>query len=183
MGGTDKVALRLDGRSLLDRVLAAARPLSHRLVVVGPRRPTALAGVEFLSEASPGGGPVPAVLAAVDLVPEEEIVLVLAADLPFVTPADLERLVETVREDPGREAAAAADHRRRPNPLLAAYRASWLRAAGGRGLGHGSAAAGLLPPGVATVALSPLAGFNVNSPDDLRRAADLLAQTTRWSPA
>jgi molybdopterin-guanine dinucleotide biosynthesis protein A len=209
MGGVDKAALRLGGVSLLDRVLLAARPVSRRLVVVGPARPTDVPGVAFLSEPSPGGGPVPAVLAALDGLTGDDIVLLLAADLPFLAPGDLERLLAPLLADASPHAAAAevvhADHRfgsphtppppRNPdraaaaasppplNPLLAAYRGHVLLAAGTR-LGPGAAARELLPPMTVAVALPPLAAFNVNRQADLDLAAELLAaQTTRSSPA
>ena len=79
MGGVDKAALEVGGVTLLDRVLAAARPVCDWLVVVGPVRPTGVAGVSFVSEAAPGGGPVPAVVAGMDACPPSDVVLVLAA--------------------------------------------------------------------------------------------------------
>ncbi|MDQ2826873.1 MAG: nucleotidyltransferase family protein, partial [Actinomycetota bacterium] len=45
MGGVDKASLPVGGVPLLDRVLAAARPVCDRLVVVGPARPTTVPGV------------------------------------------------------------------------------------------------------------------------------------------
>lgn len=184
MGGRDKTALRLGGQSLLDLVLSAARPLSRSLIVVGPRRPTEVTGVTFLSEPAPGGGPVPAVAAALDMVEDDSVVLVLAADLPLLTSADLRLLVGALGREPARRAAAARDHRQRPNPLLAAYRATHLRAAvaslgPGAGVATGVAAAELLPPDALVVDVGPLAGFNVNAPEDLRRAGELLDQRTR----
>jgi molybdenum cofactor guanylyltransferase len=41
MGGLDKALVRVGGVALLDRVLAAARPVCDRLVVVGPAPPPA----------------------------------------------------------------------------------------------------------------------------------------------
>ena len=163
MGGVDKAALRVGGVTLLDRVLSAARPVCDELVVVGPPRPTE-AELEFVQEPGPGGGPVPAVQAALAAVPPSEVVLVLATDLPFLGAGHL-RLLLAAGE------AAAAD-RRGPNPLLAAYRRGALTVRLEH-LGPGDPAAKLLPPEVATVNLGP-ATLNVNTPEDLE-AAELLA--------
>ena len=175
MGGVDKAALVVAGVPMLERVLAAARPLCSRLVVVGPARPTAVAGVDFVQEPAPGGGPVPAVAAGLDAVAAGggaavDVVLVLAADLPLLAAADLGRLLDRLTAGPSVDAVAAADHRGGPNPLLAAYRVAAVVTAGG----PGSPAAGLLPARVATVDLGPEATLNVNRRDDLDRAAAVL---------
>lgn len=166
MGGADKATLRVGGTALLDRVLAAARPVCDRLVVVGPVRPTGVAGVGFVSEAEPGGGPVPAVLAGVAASPGCDIVLVMATDLPLLATDHLLRLVAALDRS-GADAAAAAD-RGGPNPLLAAYRVPGL-VARAAGLGPGSPAGRLLPGAPATVDLGP-ATLNVNRPADLAAA-------------
>ncbi len=165
MGGVDKAALHLRGITLLDRVLSAARPVCDRLVVVGPERPTAVAGVVFVSEAEPGGGPVPAVLAGLAATPDCDILLVLATDLPLLRPDHLRRLLDGLQGD-----AVAAQDSRGPNPLLAAYRSPALAERAARlALGPGSPAGLLLPDGVPTVDLGP-ATLNVNRPEDLAAA-------------
>lgn len=174
MGGVDKAGLRVGGITLLDRVLAAARPVCDRLVVVGPSRPTDVEGVAFVQEAQPGGGPVPAVLAGVEASPGCDVAVVIAVDLPLLATDDLRRLVALL-EKSGAEVAAAEDEEG-PNPLLAAYRVpELLRRAGGTdtGLGPGSPARKLLSPSVVTLGLGA-ATVNVNRPDDLA-AAELLA--------
>lgn len=173
MGGVDKLALLAGGSTLLDRVLAAARPLCQRLVVVGPRRATSVEGVDFMVEREPGGGPVPAVLAGAEvLAGEVAVVLVLAGDLALVTTAVLARVLAAL--DPSRDAAAALDERGTPNPLLAAYRTAALQAAARRGWGRGDRAARLLPAATTVVDLGDEAILNVNRPGDLRRAQTLL---------
>ncbi len=165
MGGVDKAALLVGGVTMLDRVLGAARPVCDRLVVVGPVRPTVVAGVEFVSEAEPGGGPVPAVMAGLAAAPECDVALVLAVDLPLLTTDHLRLLLVALNAD----AVAAADVGG-PNPLLAAYRTSELLSrAGALGLGPGSSAHRLLPPATPTINVG-LATLNVNRPDDLSAA-------------
>lgn len=166
MGGVDKAALRVGGVTLLDRVLEAARPVCDRLVVVGPVRPTGVDGVTFVTEAEPGGGPAPAVAAGLAVVPEADVVLVLATDLPLLEPDHLRALVAALGA--GGAGAAAADDEGGPNPLLAAYAGPAL-AARAASLGPGARAARLLPPDVVAVDLGR-ATFNVNRPEDLAAA-------------
>ena len=174
MGGIDKAMIELGGTTLLDRVLRAAEPLCDQLVVVGPRRPTDVVGVEFTVEDSPGGGPVPAVAAGLERVGAASIVLVLAADLPVLTTEDLGQLLAALETASRAGVAAATDHRQRPNPLLAAYRAPVLASC--RMLQPGTPAASLLPDrnDVVLVDLGERATLNVNCATDLERAAALL---------
>ena len=180
MGGLDKAALQVAGISLLDRVLAAARPVCDRLVVVGPPRATAVADVEFVSEAAPGGGPVPAILAGVEAAgPGCDVVLVMAVDLPLLTTGHLRRLVAAL-DSSGAGAAASAEEGG-PNPLLAAYEVADLAArAAGLGVGPGGSARRLLPDDPVMVDLDP-AGLNVNRPEDLA-AAEILAVQDEQPP-
>ncbi len=177
LGGVDKAGLVVGGRPLLNRVLAAAAGAAGRLVVVGPPRAVDLGrAVIFLEEDEPGGGPVPAVAAALDAAGGAAVVLLLAVDLPLLTTADLSRLVDALAaSDPSVGAVAAADPSGRPNPLLAAYRCDALRReAAAIESPAGAPAARLLPPQVTVVDLGPEATLNVNTPDDLARAARLI---------
>ncbi|NIY66859.1 molybdopterin-guanine dinucleotide biosynthesis protein [Streptomyces malaysiensis] len=93
LGGVDKPALRVGGRALLDRVLDACRG-AGRTVVVGPRRPT-VRPVRWAREEPPGGGPVAAVDAGVRQT-TAPLVLVLSADLPFLTPETVRALLDGI---------------------------------------------------------------------------------------
>jgi len=174
MGGRDKAALRVGGVALLDRVLAAARPVCERLVVVGPTRPTEVPGVEFVTEDPPGAGPVPAILAGLNASPGCDTVLVLATDLPLLLPDHLRLLLAELDRRPDLEAVAALDPQG-ANPLLAAYRSAALASRAARlGLGPRAAASRLLPHAVWTVDLGR-ATLNVNRPEDLAAAELLVA--------
>jgi molybdopterin-guanine dinucleotide biosynthesis protein A len=172
LGGIDKAMVEVAGTTMLDRVLAAAAPNCDELVVVGPARPTAIAGVNFTTEASPGGGPVPAVAAGLAEVPEAEAAVVLAVDLPLLDASDVAALFAGL-DDGGVDAVAGADHQGNPNPLLAAYRADELRSTLA-GLGAGMSASRMLPEATAVVDLGPAGTLNVNEPGDLERARRLL---------
>ncbi|MCA1673861.1 MAG: nucleotidyltransferase family protein, partial [Actinobacteria bacterium] len=88
----------LEGATILDRVLSAARPAVDPLVVVGPRRATTVHGVRFVREAQPGGGPVPAVIAGLDQMRGADVVVLLAGDLPLLAAYRAPRLRAAARE-------------------------------------------------------------------------------------
>lgn len=89
LGGADKPAVLVGGRTLLDRVLEAVAD-AGRAVVVGPPRPVGRP-VTWAREEPPGGGPVAALAAGLPHV-RADLVAVLAADLPFLDAATLGRL-------------------------------------------------------------------------------------------
>src|SRR5690242_17399810 len=90
MGGGDKTRLPVDGTSLLDRVLLAL-DAGAGVVVVGDQRPTARA-VTWTREQPLHAGPSAAVAAGVALV-DADVTVLLAADLPLLTSAYVNRLV------------------------------------------------------------------------------------------
>ena len=125
LGGRDTTALLVGGTTLLDRVLAAV-PDAVRTVVVGPVRPVTGTVTAWTRESPPGGGPV-AALAAGLLETSAATVVVLAADLPFVS-------VETVRSllpaaGDGADGALLVDADGRDQLLVSAWRADSLRTA------------------------------------------------------
>lgn len=128
LGGVDKPGLTVGETTLLDRVLAACAG-ARTTVVVGPARPTAYEGVRWTREQPPGGGPVAAVAAGLELV-TADTVLLLAADLPFLDRRTVDRLVTALdRADRHTGAAVLVDAGGRDQPLTAAYRTAPLRAA------------------------------------------------------
>ncbi|MFE1857207.1 NTP transferase domain-containing protein [Streptomyces anandii] len=123
LGGADKPGLRVGGRALLDRVLAACADARTTVVVAGPR-PTARP-VRWAREEPPGGGPVAALDAGLRRTTAEDVV-VLSADLPFLEPGTVRRLLGALRA--GRaDGALLTDAEGRDQPLVAAYRAHALR--------------------------------------------------------
>src|SRR2546421_217082 len=166
MGGVDKALLEVGGVTMLDRVLAAAAPSCDTLVVVGPTRQTSVERVQFTLEPEPGGGPVPAVAAGLAAGPDSDVVVVLAVDLPLLEPRPVATLLSGLEAADG---VAAADHRGKPNPLLAAYRADVLRDAIDA-LGAGMPASTMLPPATAVVDLGEAGTLNVNESADVDRA-------------
>jgi molybdopterin-guanine dinucleotide biosynthesis protein A len=126
MGNADKAALRIGGRTSLDRVLAALAD-AGRIVVVGEERTTSRA-VEWTREEPVGGGPVAAIATGLRTV-TAETVAVVAADMPL-----LERRHIAVLRDAasGHDGAIFVDAGGRDQPLAGVYRLGALRDALGR---------------------------------------------------
>ncbi len=88
LDGAAKGDLRVEGRTLLERVVAAADPARDR-VVVGEAGASVLSPeVRIVREQPPFGGPAAAVAAGVhELADDADAVLILAGDQPFVAEA------------------------------------------------------------------------------------------------
>jgi len=162
LGGVDKASVMVGGLTLLERVTAAAAGAgAARVVVVGPEH---------------GGGPVAAVAAGLVRVTAPAVV-VLAADLPFLTPAAIDALRAALRTG----AAVAVDGAGRDQTLCAAWRAPALRLALDAVGAPAGAAMRRLVAACPDVVRVPLAGdpppwFDCDSADDL-------AQARRWAGA
>lgn len=126
LGGVDKPALDVGAVTLLDRAVAAVAG-AGRVVVVGPRRPVA-GEVVWCREEPAGGGPAAAIAAGLEHT-GAEVVVVLAADLPWVAPA-VPRLLAAVGTEPagdlGVDVAVLVDAEGRRSYLAAAWRRSAL---------------------------------------------------------
>jgi len=122
LGGADKPGARVGGRALLDRVLGACADAVRTVVVAAPR-PTARP-VDWAREEPPGGGPVAALDAGLRGTTADRVV-VLSADLPFLAPDTVHRLLAAL--DTGVDGALLADADGRDQPLVAAYRTAALR--------------------------------------------------------
>jgi molybdopterin-guanine dinucleotide biosynthesis protein A len=172
LGGADKPALRVGGRALLDRVLAACADAAAT-VVVGGRRPT-VRPVTWAREEPQGGGPLAALGAGVRLTTAGHL-LVLSADLPFLGESTVKELLAAAAHGE-RDGALCVDQDGRDQPLVAVYRSEPLR----RELAllaaeHGSLAG--LPLRLLTheldlarVEADPLASFDCDTWEDIAAA-------------
>ena len=120
LGGVDKGDLQIGGKRLIDRVLDAL-VVARRVVVVGPPLEVE-AEVLWTREEPAGGGPVAGLAAGLTLV-EEEVVVVVAVDMPFVTKSVVTRLVAA---SSGRDGAILCNGG--DQYLCGAYAAEALRA-------------------------------------------------------
>ncbi|WP_343066499.1 molybdenum cofactor guanylyltransferase [Kribbella qitaiheensis] len=122
-GGVDKALVRVDGVTLLDRVLRATN-LASSTVVVGPGREVCRE-VDWAVEEPPAGGPVAGIAAGLGN-GEAAVVVVVSCDLPWLTEAAVASLVAGVGEHDG---YGLRDSGGREQWLAAAYRRTALSAA------------------------------------------------------
>jgi len=187
MGGGDKALRLLAGRTLLDRVIDRMRPQVAALVLNANGDPTCFArfGLPVVADSiADFAGPLAGILAGLDWAaanrPDCALVVSVATDAPFL-PADLAaRLVEGMTAD-GAEIACAASGGQ-PHPVIGLWPVG-LREA----LRHAVVDECIRKVDVwtgryrlATVdfpvnAVDPF--FNANRPEDLDRAAALLAMS------
>ncbi|WP_380163654.1 NTP transferase domain-containing protein [Jannaschia sp. R86511] len=183
--GGDKTAATVGGVSLLGRAVEAAAAAGvSRVVVVGPRLPDDVQpGCELVltREDPPGSGPVAGLLAGLEHV-REDVVVLLAADLPRLPVEALRTLVARLQDDPGLDAVVAEDGDGRAQWLTAAYRVAPLRqaaraaVAGAAARGDGARAPGLrhVVTGLRWSGTPAGSGWgrlvDVDTPEDLSRA-------------
>lgn len=125
LGGVDKPALEVGGRTLLDIAIEACAD-AVEIVVVGPERPTQRP-VVWTRENPPGGGPLAGLAAGIDVLPAgTDLVVVLASDLPRVSADVVRRLVQAGSAAGEVDGAAVVDDSGHVQPLLACYRVDAL---------------------------------------------------------
>jgi len=165
--GTDKALLEIDGRPLARRVadvLVAAGAVS--VVAVGGDLPALrAAGLVAIADPHQGEGPLGGIATALGHLADQDVVVVLACDLPAVTPQGIRAVVDALGE-----ADVAVPHAAgRLQPLHAAWRPRALPTIE-RVLGEGrrAVAAALDALEVVTVeGLDPAGFVNVNTPGDV----------------
>ena len=186
LGGADKPGLVVGQRTLLGSVVwAVTEAGASRVVVVGPQRPASgspgargAEQVRYTREDPPGGGPVPALRRGLAEVSAPDVVL-LAADLPFLRPVHVTRLLAALA-GPAARGAALLDASGQPQWLASGWPAAVLRAAlegyPGRSLRGvlGPLEPVLLPDD--TAAGEPPPWLDCDTADDLRVAQDWAAR-------
>ncbi|MGW0839658.1 NTP transferase domain-containing protein [Streptomyces sp. NPDC002787] len=173
LGGADKPAVRVGGRALLDRVLAACAGARTTVVVADPRRTAR--PVLWAREEPPGGGPLAALDAGLRHTTAPYVVA-LSADLPFLDEETVRRLLGTLRDGTDlADGVLVTDPDGRDQPLVAAYRAAALRRELARLAAEHDGLTGL-PLRRLTAALrltrltDPVASFDCDTWDDIAAA-------------
>ncbi|WP_246169419.1 NTP transferase domain-containing protein [Actinotalea subterranea] len=171
LGGRDKTALDVGGRSILVGLLTGLPQVPT--VVVGPpppRLPREVAHVVWTREDPPGGGPAAGLAAGVAALPRATaVVVVLAGDQPFAAAA-VPRLVAALRADPAVGAVLGRDADGHPQPLLAAYRADEMARVLPQVRSGDSVRSTLAGISRALLDLDADEGLDVDDPADLARA-------------
>ncbi|MGY1872905.1 NTP transferase domain-containing protein [Nocardia gipuzkoensis] len=179
MGGVDKPAIVIGGRSMLEVALAAVASCGHT-VVVGPHRPELAPQFVQVREVPPGSGPVAAIDTGLRaLGSAAPLVVVLAADLPFLAPWAVTELIRHATES-GADAVFAADESGRPQYLIGVWRRSALAAAlAGLGALINQPMKALVP---AAAAIIPLPGVGDCDTEEEVRQARATVDTPRQHP-
>ncbi|MGE0392272.1 MAG: molybdenum cofactor guanylyltransferase [Vicinamibacterales bacterium] len=134
LGGTDKSALVVGGRTILERQVDAARAVTPSVLAVGSMTGHGPAGLPLVPDLLPDGGALGALVTALVAAPAD-VVVVVAGDMPFVTGPFLRWLAERLgpadavlpQDAGGRHPLCAAYHRRAAAPLRVAVDAGVRR--------------------------------------------------------
>ena len=127
LGGADKAQVVVDGRPLVEHVLAAVGDC-HPVIAVGPAD-LARTGVRVVREDPPFTGPAAATLAALPLVSAAEETWLLACDLPQASA--LMSILSVVPIPADADGIVAVDGEGRMQWLAGRYRVSALQQAAG----------------------------------------------------
>ncbi len=128
--GQDKSWLELEGRPMIERVVAAARPVVERLGIIINAANLQTERYEKLAEAWNAKllfdlhehlGPLGGIHTALAHCSAHESALILACDLPFITPEFLSLLFEIHRNDDPKSVTVPLDQSERLQPLAAIY--------------------------------------------------------------
>lgn len=180
LGGRSKGILDVGGLCIIERQLATLATLTDAIVIVGGPSPHPHApGVRVVPDERPGAGALGGLYTALSAAPTERV-LILAADMPFIT-APFLRFLVGVDE---RALAVVPETDGRWHPLCAVYARRAADVVGGaldRGERRVIEAVAALPPRlIPSAAVRPFDPdgrllINVNTPDDYARATRLAA--------
>jgi molybdopterin-guanine dinucleotide biosynthesis protein A len=184
--GSDKSELVFGQRTSVEHIAAALHALTPRVRVVGARNAEAFADLQNVPDTHERWGALGGIHAALDACRSEWAVIV-ACDLPLISPTLLARLGQFATRAGGEELDAIVPIQpdERPQPLCALYRRASCLAAAGRLIAEGEHKPRTLLAQVRTRwvtfdELSDLPGaadffLNVNTPNDYQRAKEILA--------
>ena len=179
-GGRPKALLPVGGLRIIDRLLAALRPVAGEVILVAREdEPYRALGLPIRHDVLPGTGPLGGIYTALAATTAPRI-LVVAADMPFLNAPFLERLV-----DAGRDVDIAIPRTEDGyQPLCATYAAACAAVIRRRLEENRLAAHGVLaearvreigPAEMARIDPRGTLCFNVNTPADYARAIALAA--------
>jgi molybdopterin-guanine dinucleotide biosynthesis protein A len=173
--GTDKAFVMLDGRTLLARALDVCRTITSEVHIAGDRKKFAPFG-PVVEDIFPGCGPLAGIHAALRA-SQTDLNVVLAVDLPFVSPALIHFLLAQARD--GGAIVAVPRAGKGWQPLCAVYRRAFADAAetalrAGRykidALFDQALTRAVAEEDLRTAGFSPHAFRNLNTPEELAEA-------------
>jgi molybdenum cofactor guanylyltransferase len=184
LGGVNKALLRVGGRRIIDRVVGALEPLVDEFVVLtNDDSLRELTSVQLVFDPTPHAGVLTALQAGLSAA-RGELCLAVACDMPFVSRALFEHMLDLEHATGADVVIAQTQHGL--EPMHAVYRRARVRAAIDAALARGDRrmisyfadvhVRELDENECAPIDPTGLAFFNVNTPADLeaaqRRAAD-----------
>ncbi len=173
MGGIDKPAIQIGGRTMLDAALSAVVGC-QRTVVVGPHRADLGPEIAQTQEDPGGSGPVAAIGAGLrTLDVTAPFVVVLAADMPFLTATAVTELITRITASEA-DAAFAVDEAGRAQYLVGVWRTHFLvERLGSLGWLANLPMKALIPPNIETARIDGVSDCDTD--EDVRRAVASLA--------
>ena len=122
--GRDKAWLELDGVTMIERVIAALRPVTERVTIIANRPEYTRLNLPVVADQHPGVGPLEAIRTALSHA-RQPLVVLAGCDLPFVTP---QLFAHLLRLGGDAQAVVPLDDSGRLEPLCAVYATSALAA-------------------------------------------------------
>ena len=193
MGGASKSALTIGGLPIIDRQLAALRPIAHPIFAVSSTDGPAPAGLACVRDRFPNHGALGGIYTAIVESPRDRTI-VIACDLPFLTTqffehlAAIERDLVIPRSRRGYEPLAAVYSRRCADPIRRRLERGALGAqalaaalAGEAGPDGGVTVAEIGPEVSSAFDPDGLLFVNVNTPHDYERANKLVEEGSKSS--
>ncbi len=115
--GGDKLAYRLGGEALVDRAIDAVASVADEVIVIGRGLDSTRPAVRGIPDAEQFGGPLLALVAALDEA-RGTVAIVVGGDMPELVPAVLSRMLEDLEAGQGFQAVILAT----PGPTIGADR-------------------------------------------------------------
>jgi molybdopterin-guanine dinucleotide biosynthesis protein A len=176
--GADKAALRLGGRSFVERIAGALSAISLTIRLVGARDETSGGAFPVVADVYPGWGALGGLHGALAAC-RAPWAAVVACDLPFVS-GELFMRLASLREN--FDAVVPVQTDGRPQPLCALYRRETCAALAARLIASGERrprrllkeieTRWVVPPELSDLAYAELFFTNVNTPDDFAQAEE-----------
>ena len=183
LGGRNKAGLRLGGTSILDRQLAVLRRVADRTIIIANDADAYRSfGVPVLPDLAPEAGALGALYTAIHSAPSDRT-LIVACDMPFLDVPFLGHLMAAgsaadmaiPRSARGYEPLCATYSRRCADGVRRLIEAKHLTLSDVAGM-PGLTIREIGPDEIAPFGREEMLFFNINTPDDYARAADLVGE-------